>query len=154
MSKLLFEAAILERLYSVMEVAAGLDPEDAARRSRALIEEDADLRQRILTIGLPILLPDGEAVLRGASVKVPPEPGLSSTDDKIVHAGWVDLRSSNWSLWKERITGVTEEIRNRPGVMEGSQADQELGDAEGRIRPGRMAAWIFRYEDKGERIKR
>jgi hypothetical protein len=49
---------------------------------------------------------------------------------------------------------VAVEIRNRPGVMEGLQGDQEFGDAEGRIRPGRMAAWIFRYEDKGERIKR
>ena len=39
-------------------------------------------------------------------------------------------------------------------ALEGSQGDQEFGDAEGRIRPGRMAAWIFRYEDKGERIKR
>ena len=154
LSKLLFEAAILERLYGVMEVAASLDAEDAAERSLALIEEDTELRQRILTIGLPILLPDGDAVLRGAHVKVPPEPHLSPTDDKIVNAGWVDLRSSNWALWKDRITGVAVEIRNRPGVMEGSQGDQEFGDAEGRIRPGRMAAWIFRYEDKGERIKR
>ena len=154
LSKLLFEAAILERLYGVMEAAAGLDPEDAARRSQELIQTDDELRQRILTIGLPILLPDGEAVLRGVNVKVPPEAGLEPTDDKIVNAGWVDLRSSNWSLWRDRITGVAVEIRNRPGVMEGSQGDQEFGDAEGRIRPGRMAAWIFRYEDKGERIKR
>lgn len=154
LSKLLFEAAILERLYGVMEIAASLNPDEAAERSQALIEEDSELRQRILTIGLPILLPDGEAVLRGAQVKVPPEPGLSPTDDKIVSAGWVDLRSSNWALWKDRITGVAVEIRNRPGVLEGSQGDQEFGDAEGRIRPGRMAAWIFRYEDKGERIKR
>jgi hypothetical protein len=154
LSKLLFEAAILERLYDVMEAAAGLDPEEAAGRSRELIEQDTELRQRILTIGLPILLPDGEAVLRGADVKVPPEPDLGPTDDKIINAGWVDLRASNWSLWKDRITGVAVEIRNRPGVLEGSQGDQEFGDAEGRIRPGRMAAWIFRYEDKGERIKR
>ena len=154
LSKLLFEAAILERLYDVMAAAAELDPDDAARRSQELIEADADLRQRILTIGLPILLPDGDSVLRGAMVKVPLGPHLSSTDDGIVTAGWVDLRSSNWSLWRDRIKGVAVEIRDRPGVLEGSQGDQEFGDAEGRIRPGRMAAWIFRYEDKGERIKR
>ena len=154
LSKLLFEAAILERLYDVMAAAAELDPDDAARRSQELIEADAELRQRILTIGLPILLPDGDSVLRGAMVKVPLEPHLSSTDDGIVTAGWVDLRSSNWSLWRDRIKGVAVEIRDRPGVLEGSQGDQEFGDAEGRIRPGRMAAWIFRYEDKGERIKR
>ena len=154
LSKLLLEAAILERLYDVMAAAAEVDPEDAARRSQELIEADADLRQRILTIGLPILLPDGDSVLRGAMVKVLPEPHLSPTDDRIVTAGWVDLRSSNWSLWRDRIKGVAVEIQDRPGVLEGSQGDQEFGDAEGRIRQGRMAAWIFRYEDKGERIKR
>ena len=154
LSKLLFEAAILERLYGVMAAAAELDPDAAAKRSQELIKADADLRQRILTIGLPILLPDGDSVLRGAMVKVLPEPHLSPTDDRIVTAGWVDLRSSNWSLWRDRIKGVAVEIQDRPGVLEGSQGDQEFGDAEGRIRPGRMAAWIFRYEDKGERIKR
>ena len=154
LSKLLFEAAILERLYGVMAAAAELDPDAAAKRSQELIEADADLRQRILTIGLPILLPDGNSVLRGAMVKVLPEPHLSPTDDRIVAAGWVDLRSGNWSLWRDRIKGVAVQIQDRPGVLDGSQGDQEFGDAEGRIRPGRMAAWIFRYEDKGERIKR
>ncbi len=154
LSKLLFEAAILKRLYSVMEVAAELDPEETAARSRALIEEDAELRQRILTIGLPILLPDGESVLRGTHVKVPPEAGLSPTADKMVQAGWVDLRARTWSLWRDRIRGVAVQVRNRPGPLEGSQGDQEFGQAEGRIRPGQMAAWILRYEDKGERVKR
>ncbi|MBT3325463.1 MAG: hypothetical protein HN396_04340 [Gemmatimonadales bacterium] len=28
------------------------------------------------------------------------------------------------------------------------------GDFAGRIQSGRLGAWIFRYEDKGERIKR
>jgi hypothetical protein len=39
-------------------------------------------------------------------------------------------------------------------VGRGSVGDHEYGDLTGRIRPGRIAAWIFRYEDKGERIKR
>ena len=135
-------------------MAAHLDSEETAFRSRALIEETADLRQRILSIGLPILLPDGESVLRGAHVKVPPAHDLSGTDDKIVQAGWVDLRARNWSLWRDRIRGVAVEVENRPGPLEGSQGDQEFGQAEGRIRPGQMAAWILRYEDKGERVKR
>ena len=117
LSKLLFEAVILERLYGVMAAAAELDPDAAAKRSQELIKADADLRQRILTIGLPILLPDGDSVLRGAMVKVLPEPHLSPTDDRIVTAGWVDLRSSNWSLWRDRIKGVAVEIQDRPGVL-------------------------------------
>ncbi len=50
--------------------------------------------------------------------------------------------------------GVATEIRDRPGVLRGSQSDHDFGDDEGRIRPGRMAAWILRYEDEGERVKR
>ena len=100
-----------------MAAAAELDPDAAAKRSQELIKADADLRQRILTIGLPILLPDGDSVLRGAMVKVLPEPHLSPTDDRIVTAGWVDLRSSNWSLWRDRIKGVAVEIQDRPGVL-------------------------------------
>ena len=154
LSKLLFEAAILKRLYDVMGLAAQLDSEETASRSWRLIEEAAELRQRILSIGLPILLPDGESVLRGAHVQVPPADDLSGTDDKIVQAGWVDLRARNWSLWRDRIRGVAIEVENRPGPLQGSQGDQEFGQAEGRIRPGQMAAWILRYEDKGERVKR
>jgi hypothetical protein len=36
----------------------------------------------------------------------------------------------------------------------GSIADHDYGDDFGRIRPGRLGAWIFRVEDSGERIKR
>lgn len=154
LSKLLFEASLLDRLYGTLDGAAGLDPEETAARTRALVEEDEDLRQRILTIGLPILLPEGDELLRGARVKVPPEPGMAPDDPRIVDAGWVDLRASNWTRWKERITRIRDEIRSRPGLEAGSLADHEYGDETGRIRPGRLAAWIFRVEDKGERIKR
>ena len=155
LSKLLFEADLLERLYTTLDAASGLDPEETAARAGALVDEDDDLRQRILTIGLPVLLPDGERVLRGAVVKVPWEPGedgegYGRTPDR----GWVDLRTANWERWRERCASMLREIRERPGPDQGSRGDHEFGDPEGRIRPGRLAAWIMRYEDAGERIKR
>ena len=153
LSKLLFEAAILERLHDDLDAAAALDPEATADGARSLIEEDDDLRQRILSIGLPILLPDGR-LLRGARVKVPPEPGLPPDHPRVVDAGWVDLRRSNWGRWRDRIEAIRDEIAARPGVEMGSVADHEYGDGTGRIRPGRLASWIFRIEDRGERIKR
>ncbi len=152
LSKLLFEAAILGRLYGTLEAGARLEPKDAATRAQSLLEGDEDLRQRILSIGLPILLPDGESVLRGAVVKVP--PAGKGLDEKAVNAGWVDLRVENWTHWKTRLEEVAEELRTRPGLEQGSQADFEFGDGRGDIRPGRLAAWVFRYEDEGERIKR
>jgi len=153
LSKLLFEAAILERLHDDLDAAATMDPEATARGAQALVEEDDDLRQRILSIGLPILLPDGR-LLRGARVKVPPEPGLPADHPRVVDAGWVDLRTGNWTRWRDRVTAIRDEIAGRPGVEMGSVADHEYGDGSGRIRPGRLASWIFRIEDRGERIKR
>lgn len=156
LSKLLFEGAILERLYGTMEAGRKLDAEETARRAEALVEEDADFRQRMLSIGLPILLPDGERLLRGADVKVPPDDEMGPDDPRLVHRGWVDLRAENWERWKGRIEALSAELERRPPVDAGSRGDHEYGggDGFGKIRPGRLAAWIFRHEEGGERIKR
>jgi NAD(P)-dependent dehydrogenase (short-subunit alcohol dehydrogenase family) len=154
LSKLLFESEILSRLVGTLQAAAAMDPGDTAARARALVDEDADLRQRVLSIGLPILLPDGDCLLRGPEVKVRPEDGLPAGDPRLVERGWVDLRPENWRRWSDRCRRLLQEIEGRPGVGQGSGGDHEYGDLSGTIRPGRIAAWIFRYEDKGERIKR
>ncbi len=154
LSKLLFEGEILARLLETFERAADLDPDATAARAEALLEADADLRQRIVSIGLPVLLPDGRRVLRGPTVKVPPERGLPADHPRVVDAGWVDLRPANFARWRRRCAAIRNEIRDRPGLDQGSRADVEYGDAKGALRPGRLAAWIFRHEDRGERIKR
>jgi NAD(P)-dependent dehydrogenase (short-subunit alcohol dehydrogenase family) len=154
LSKLLFEVALLRRLYPDVDAAAELDPEDTASRTAELIESDDDLRVRILSIGLPILLPDGERVLRGAAVKVAPEPGQSPRDPRLVDNGWVDLRGANWARWRDRIRAVRQELDTGPSSAEGSRADREPHDRDRQLRPGRLAAWIFRHEDAGERMKR
>jgi NAD(P)-dependent dehydrogenase (short-subunit alcohol dehydrogenase family) len=154
LSKLLFEAAILRRLLETVARGCELDPAALSQRARALIEEDADLRQRILSIGLPILLPDGETLLRGPRVKVLPEEGESVDLQVLVDRGWVDLGADNWLRWRDRFRGFRDDVASRVGLESGSRGDHEYGDAAGAIRPGRMGAWIFRYEDRGERIKR
>lgn len=154
LSKLLFEAEILTRLHESLERAASLDPDETARGAEELVESDADLRQRIVSIGLPILLPDGRRLLRGPVVKVPPEAGLPADHPRVVDAGWVDLRAANFARWRQRCAQIRDEIRKRPGLEQGSRADIEYGDGSGLLRPGRLAAWIFRHEDRGERIKR
>ncbi len=154
LSKLLFEAAILQRLFGTVDSAAGLDPEATARRAGELVSADDDLRQRIVTIGLPILLPDGVSMLRGPRLKVVPEEDESVEAQVLIDRGWVDLRAANWERWRERIQGYRAELLARDPLDAGSHGDHEYGEATGRIRPGRMGAWIFRYEDQGERIKR
>ena len=155
LSKLLFEAAILERLGDgELRAAAELEPEAFAERARALVEEDADLRTRILSIGLPILLPDGERVLRGAEVKVSPERNPGVPLERLVDAGWVDLRPANWARWRQRAQAMLRGAEGGRGAEAGSTADLEPWHLDGKLRPGSLAAWIFRHEDHGERIKR
>ena len=85
---------------------------------------------------------------------VPPAPDVPVGDPRLVERGWVDLRASNWARWAKRMAAFEAELAARPGGEEGSVGDHEFGDDTPEIRPGRLAAWIFRYEDQGERIKR
>ncbi len=152
LTKLLFEGAILKRLFGSYDAAMELDPEETSHRAQALVDEDADLRQRIVSTGVPILVRDGGALLRGPVVKVLPPEGRE-LEDKVIDSGWVDLRPENWSTWKDRVTAVRRELREQPGVEKGSRTDFDYGDSADTLRPGRLAAWVFRVEDEGDRIK-
>lgn len=153
LSKLLFEAAILGRLFEDLNMVARLDADGTAARARRLVEEDSDLRMRMLSIGLPILLPDGR-LLRGRHVKVAPDDGQSPTDPRLADNGWVDLRAANWRKWSGRARAMLESPGTGAGLETGSRFDIEPEGRRHRIGPGRMAAWVFRYEDRGGRIKR
>ena len=155
LAKLLFEGALLARLANgSLAEAARLDPGEAAEAAAAMVEEDDDLRVRILSIGLPILLPDGERLLRGADVRVGPAAGERTDRERFVENGWVDLRPSNWARWRDRAAAMLASLDGDGGADDGSGTDLEAWHATGRIRPGTLAAWIFRHEDRGERIKR
>ncbi len=155
LSKLLFEAAILRRITGAdLVTASRLDPEVAAADARALIEGDADLRTRILSIGLPILLPDGESVLRGSEIKVRPESGEAVQLERLIENGWVDLRPANWSRWGRRVQAISKQIVGMGGPDSGSGSDLEGWQLSGEMRPGALAAWVLRIEDGGVRIKR
>jgi hypothetical protein len=154
LSKLLFESSILARLHGGLEDVAAMDAQTTADAAHRLITDDDDLRSRMLTIGIPILLPDGASMLRGPDVKIAPEGEQSPTDPRLAEAGWVDLRPANWRKWSERARHMLQELSAGPGPQHGSRSDSEPGDRGISIRPGRMAAWVFRYEDRGERTKR
>lgn len=153
-SKLLFEAAILGRLYPDLAAASTLNADETATRAAALIQDTADLRTRILSIGLPILLPTGDQILRGPAITVRPRTGQSPDDPRVVDNGWVDLRPLNWRRWQERTAAMLAELAACLGPDHGSRVDIGPSDQTGKLRPGRMVAWILRTEDKGERIKR
>ncbi len=148
LTKLLYEAHILSKLFATVKELAAADPASAAARAERLVrEQDPALRKLILSVGIPILLSDGLSVLRGEVVVVPP----AGKGAEIAPRGWVDLRPSNMAQWVKRAATISAEPRP---VGTGSAAATNWIGADAPIVPSRMAVWIFEHEDGGYRIKR
>jgi hypothetical protein len=154
LSKLLFEAAILRELFPDIRAAVRLDEKETADRAAELIEADRDLRSSIVSIGLPVLLPDGRHLLRGPDIKVRPSSGEPLRDTRLASQGWVDLRAVSWVKWRERCSAFLHDQVVGVGADEGSSRDLDPRARTGEIRPGALAAFVFRVEDQGARSKR
>ncbi len=147
MSKLLFEAYLLKLNYSGMRAALEESPEELAARLLKFIEENSATRQEIISIGLPILLPDGEKMLRGPEVK-----------SENAHSGWVDLTPENMARWQKRIKGILAMLEEQ---IEGESSSRHNRDyptlrewvSEDRFEIGEMVAWVSINEDDGQRGK-
>ena len=154
LAKLLFEAAILDRLFPDLPTAARLDPADTATAAAALIEEDTELRVRALSAGIPILLPDGKHLLRGSHIRLAPAAGQPPDDPRLRDHGWIDLTAGNWERWRTRLARIAAEIDAARRADIGSRLDLEPPSRASALRPGRLAAWVLRHEDQGGRIER
>ena len=77
----------------------------------------------------------------------PPEPAWANR-------GWVDLRPVSWERWRDRCTSYVERVLEAPSAEHGSESDLDVRARSGDVRPGALAAFVFRYEDEGERMKR
>ncbi|MGH7615078.1 MAG: hypothetical protein ACREMW_13675 [Gemmatimonadales bacterium] len=120
-----------------------------------MLRQDAALRSHIVSVGLPIVTPDGRCVYRGCGVIVPPVTG-----DPLAAAprGWVDLRPAQFGQWIRRAAEMVRQAaaRQRPDsrAESGSDVDWTAIDPDAPIDPAAFATWVFRFEDRGERIKR
>jgi hypothetical protein len=72
----------------------------------------------------------------------------------LVENGWVDLRVTNWHRWCKRVRTIAEQVVGEAGPDSGSGSDLDGWQLTGELRPGALAAWVFRTEDEGVRIKR
>ena len=70
LSKLLFEADILRRTFGTMSVVRDASPAEMSVRTLEELGTDDEYRSQIVSIGIPILLPEG-ALLRGPGVQDP-----------------------------------------------------------------------------------
>jgi hypothetical protein len=148
LTKLLYEAHLLGLLHPSVRALACADPERTAREAEALVREvQPALRRQILSVGIPILLSDGESILRGETVVVYPDARGADTASR----GWVDLRPSNIALWITRARTITDQP---PETATGSGARWTAIDPDAPMRPAAMAVYVFETEDGGFRAKR
>ena len=155
LTKLLFESYICGQLRPSVRALAESRAGDLAQAALALVERDGALRSHILSVGIAILAPDGERLYRGSTVAVP--GGRAGADPcDAAPRGWVDLRPEPFGMWIARAREMLAqaERRRRRGADSGSDVDWTALGADDPIEPARFATWVFRYEDRGERIKR
>jgi len=157
LGKLLWEAHLLKRQCQTLSAVLEQPPEALAAALFALVQGDAEVRQTIVSVGLPILTPDGLSLIRGPFIRIPEAPGANSvpltpeTLDRWASKGWVDLRPSNLRRWHERFTKMRRQAQRLRG--RGSAAvtrEAYLGDE---ISAGAVVGWIFNNEEGGYRIK-
>jgi hypothetical protein len=160
LSKLLYEAYLLKRVVGSLAAIADSDPAQISAQASALVATDASLRARILSIGLPIWLPEG-GILRGPEMKIPPykEEARVALDAESVErwaeAGWVDLRPANMERWRNRARAIIDRLeRHSPDDTSSALfEDAEYWRADSDVPVGRVAAWILGVEDRGQRGK-
>ncbi len=148
LSKLLFEAYLLKRIYRTLGAVAEPSAEEMAEALTAELKNNAQLRQRIISIGLPILLPDGERLLRGPMVK-------SETPDQ----GWVDLTPANMALWQQRVKNLLAAVTQELGGDTSSYFDRVYPTSRNwtpedqRFDIGEIVGWLLINEEGGKRMK-
>ncbi|HRN50700.1 MAG TPA: hypothetical protein PLC52_07020 [Anaerolineales bacterium] len=148
MSKLMFEAYLLKQEYANKMANALADtPQQMAAKLEARIGSDAKLRQEIISVGLPILLSDGQRILRGPLVK-----------SENAYRGWVDLTPENMAQWQQRLEGIRAMVKTELNGGSSSQHDRSYSSVrdwadDDRFEIGEMAGWVAINEDKGRRGK-
>ncbi len=160
-SKLLYEAYLLKLAYGDMSVVAKANAQAMSRKLRSLITKNRDLRARIISIGIPILLPDAKSLIRGPEIKIPPFHGENSVAlsksniDSWARDGWVDLRVPNMRVWKARCAALIKEISSIPKKETGSRfmRNSDYWSRFPEIDPGKIVGWIFSVEEHGQRMK-
>ncbi|MGC8594926.1 MAG: short-chain dehydrogenase [Candidatus Kryptoniota bacterium] len=161
LSKLLYEAYIIKLVYGDFKRTLEATPEEMSRALTDLLKSNSNLRSEIISIGIPILLADGKSLLRGEEIKIPPFRGenVVPANEKAInawaHDGWIDLRTSNMKLWQERLEKIIEMTGSIPENETSSRYiyTKEYWDNFESIEPGKIAGWIFSFEEKGARMK-
>ncbi len=161
LSKLLYEANILKSIAGSINKIIEKSADQLAEDADKLIENNRDLRSRIISIGIPILMSDGKKLLRGSIVKVPNDPRKTEFElsNEALNAwttnGWVDLRPQNMQLWLNRLNDILEKSNDVDSDDTSSHIlrNREFWHLDDPLDEGEVVGWIFIHEDEGRRMK-
>ncbi len=161
LSKLLHEINLLKQTNGSMKKILDKEPAELSAEIHEYLKENEALRSEIISIGIPILLPDGKTLLRGNEIKIPPFRGkneIEITGDKITlwaNDGWVDLRKENMLVWQNRLKLIIEEAEAIPESDTSSMhvRTKRYWNNFEEINIGKVVSWIFIYEERGKRMK-
>lgn len=161
LSKLLFEIHLLKLAFVCIDEILKTTPDDLSKKIEAIILENVNIRSRIISIGIPILMPDGKRLIRGQAVKVPQDPRqnvFDITDEKVENwasNGWVDLRVKNMMKWKNRLQELISQADQIPSTDTSSThlRDFAFWQKDSALDEGEIVGWLFIHEDEGKRMK-
>ena len=161
LSKLLHEINLLRHAAGTMKEIADAQSSQLVEKMFSIVKHDTTLRSEIISIGIPILYPDGKSLLRGNTMKIPPYRGdkrLEISDEKInlwAKDGWVDLRESNIILWQQRLTELMIEAQSISDDDTSSLhvRNKRYWNNWEQIDMGKVVSWIFIHEEHGLRMK-
>lgn len=156
LSKLLYEAHLLRLNYGTLDAVRAESPEVIAQTLYTFLQENEVLRTIITSIGVPILAPDGQTLIRGPRINIPESiyrelPFTPAEIDAWAQKGWVDLRPSNFVVWQNRFqrmqrTQHTLHTRGTSSVTMKTYLPEK-------IQIGAVVAWLFNNDHQGYRIK-
>jgi hypothetical protein len=159
-AKLIFEANLIKRCYSTLEDSLKPLPVEMSYTLEREIGKDQEVRSQIISIGIPILLPDGETLLF-ASRKYQDkgwEKGSWFINpeyiEKWAYREWIDLRPQNMFQWQKHFQIILQE--SEKSSLDTSSRFDRAGqfwsrDEVGKIiiDPGELVGWILIREDGG-----
>ncbi|MBZ0264748.1 short-chain dehydrogenase [bacterium] len=163
LTKLLHECNLIRHAYKTMRAASLANPREMSANLANSLEDQEKLRSAILSVGVPILLPDGKHYLRGPKLLIPTDPVSNEFEvspenlDQWCDKGWVDLRPGNmerWQAWFARLIDQKDARQKSGDTSSRYDFDENYFDPDKEINPGKMVGWIFINIDKGKRIKR
>lgn len=161
LSKLLYEAHLIRLIYKNFSSFIKDNPANATGKITNYLKNNPKLRNELVSIGVPILLPNGKELIRGPLVIIPSkaEGDLINISkgkiDKWATDGWFDLRPNNWKLWKQRFVSIMKDTEKLYDESFSSRYvfNADYWDNFKDINIGKVVGWIFINEEKGLRMK-